>query len=66
MTEKLEEFIRELSEVYDPDSSDSYVSLYLKKGTGANKFVDRRIRACKSILKGEKLSDRQSFWLEKS
>lgn len=54
MTENLGEFIRELSEIYDPDSIDSYVSLYITKSKD-RKFIDRRIRACKSILKGEKL-----------
>ena len=56
MTEKLSEFIRELSEIYDPDSNDTYVSLYLRKGTD-RKFIDRRIRACRSILKGGALKN---------
>lgn len=52
MTDNLGEFIRELSEIYDPDSNDTYVSLYLSKGTD-RKFIDRRIRTIRSILKGE-------------
>lgn len=56
MVENLEELVKELSEIYDPGSIDSYVSLYLSKGTD-RKFIDRRIRACKSILKGEKLKN---------
>jgi peptide chain release factor subunit 1 len=56
MTEKLSEFIRELSEIYDPDSNDTYVSLYLRKGTD-RKFIDRRIRACRSILKRDALKN---------
>lgn len=56
MTENLSEFVRILSEIYDPDSNDAYVSLYLSKGTD-KKFLDRRIRACRSILKGNNLSN---------
>jgi len=56
MVENLEELVRELSEIYDPNSIDSYVSLYLSKDTD-KKFMDRRIRAIKSILKGEKLKN---------
>jgi len=52
----LGEFIRELSEVYDTDSRDSYISLYLSKNID-EKFIERRIKACKSILKGEDLKN---------
>lgn len=51
MIKNLNELIRELSEIYDPDSSDTYVSLYVNKNSD-RKFIDRRIRACRSILKG--------------
>ena len=54
MTEKLNDNIRELSEIYDQDSNDTYVSLYLNKGTD-RKIINRRIKACKSILKGDTL-----------
>jgi len=57
MSENLDEFIRELSEIYDHDSVDSYVSLYLSKDVG-NKFINRREKACVSVLKGE---DRKNF-----
>jgi len=56
MTENLSEFIRELSGIYDPDSNDTYVSLYLSKGAD-RKFIDRRIRACRSILKEDALKN---------
>ena len=52
MIENLNEFIRGLSEIYDSDSKDTYISLYFNKNTN-QKFLDRRIKACKSILKGE-------------
>ena len=56
MDEDLDKSIRELSEIYDPDSIDSYVSLYLNKDT-KDKFIDRRERACKSVLKKEELKN---------
>ena len=52
MTENLNEFIREISEIYDSDSKDTYISLYFNKNTN-QKFLDRRIKVCKVILKGE-------------
>mgnify|MGYP000114830408 CR=1 FL=1 len=52
MVEDLNEFIKELSRVYDPDSEDTYVTLYFSKGTD-KKFIDHRIKACNSVLKGE-------------
>ncbi len=54
MTENLSELIRKISEIYDPDSNDTYVSLYFSKGNDI-KFLNRRIKACRSILKGELL-----------
>lgn len=56
MTENLKELIRDLSETYDPDSNDTYVSLYVSKNSN-RKFIDRRIRACRSVLKGEILKN---------
>ena len=52
MAENLSKFIKELSSIYDPDSNDVYVSFYLIKDTD-RKFINRRIRACSSILKGD-------------
>jgi len=56
MPENLSEFIRELSEIYDSDSNDNYISLYLHKKTD-RKFINRRIRTCRSILKGDLLKN---------
>ena len=56
MPENLTIFIRELSEIYDQDSMDTFVSLYLKKYAN-EKFIERRVKACKSILKGEELKN---------
>jgi len=48
----LSELIRELSEIYDADSRDTYVSIYINKDTNV-KFLERREKACKSLLSGE-------------
>jgi peptide chain release factor subunit 1 len=56
MTENLNEFIRELSEIYDIDSNDVYLSVYLNKEVN-QKFIDRRIKACESILQGDELKN---------
>jgi len=52
----IDDAISELSEVYDPNSSDMFVSLYFNKKSDM-KFIDRRTRACSSILKGEELKN---------
>jgi len=56
MSENLSEFIRKLSEAYDPDSEDSFVSLYINRAMD-KKFIDRRIKACESILKRDELKN---------
>lgn len=56
MNENISEFIRELSEIYDPESNDTYISLYVSKGKD-RKFLDRRIKACRSILRKESLKN---------
>ncbi len=56
MKQNLVNTVRELSELYDKDSDDSYVSIYLNNGLDT-KFLDRRINVCKSILKGEELTN---------
>jgi peptide chain release factor subunit 1 len=56
MAEDLSRFIRELSELYDPDNMDTYVSLYLNKDLD-EKFIERRVKACKSVLKGDELKN---------
>ena len=54
MSKQLDEIIRELSGLYDVDSEDSFVSLYMNKNDD-RKFIERRIRACKSVFKGNDL-----------
>jgi len=56
MIENLEETVRELSEVYDAESDDTFVSLYFSEGLDT-KFVERRKKAISSILKGELLDN---------
>ena len=46
--------IKELSEVYDSESRDSFISLYLDIASLDTKFVRRRRNICKSVLKGDK------------
>jgi len=46
--------IKELSEVYDSESRDSFISLYLDIESLDNKFVGRRKNTCKSVLKEDK------------
>jgi len=41
--------VKELAEVYDIDSNNTFVSLYMNDFD--KKFIERRINACKSILK---------------
>ncbi len=48
----LSELIRELSKMYDADSRDTYITLYLNKDKNV-KFLERREKACKSLLSGE-------------
>lgn len=56
MTDDINKFIRELSEIYDPDSNETYVSLYYNKKS-YRKFINRRINACKTILKKDNLKN---------
>ena len=56
MSENLRDTIRNLSEIYDKESDDSYVSVYLGKNLDT-KFLDRRIKAIKKILKGNELKN---------
>jgi len=46
--------IKELSEIYDPENRDSFISLYLDIDSLDSKFVGRRKNTCKYILKGNK------------
>jgi len=56
MSENLNEFIRKLSETYDPNSENSFISLYINRAMD-KKFIDRRMNACESILKGNELKN---------
>ena len=50
--------VKELSEIYDSENRDSFISLYLDMDSLDNKFVVRRKSTCKSVLKEDKeLSD---------
>jgi len=56
MSEDLNKTIRELSEIYDNESSDSYVSFYYSKDSDS-KFIQRRTNDCRKILKGDVLKN---------
>ena len=53
MKNNLNETIRELSEIYDNDSQNTYVTLYLSKDALDEKFLERRENACTKLLTGE-------------
>jgi len=57
MTTDLSEVIRELSEVYDENSQDTYVTLYLNKATNGV-FLQKREQVCTALLKGD---ERKNF-----
>ena len=46
--------IRKLSEMFDPESRETYVSLYLNLVRGDGHFVERRRKACRSVLGGDR------------
>ncbi|KYK32666.1 MAG: hypothetical protein AYK22_07115 [Thermoplasmatales archaeon SG8-52-3] len=54
--ENINDLIRVLSEVYDENSENTFVSLYANKKT-YKKFIDHRIRECKLILKDDILKN---------
>jgi peptide chain release factor subunit 1 len=56
MVKDINDLIRELSDVYDPDSLNTFVTLYLDKKHD-KRFLEKRIHACKTVLKGEELSN---------
>jgi peptide chain release factor subunit 1 len=56
MTDDIKKLIKELSEIYDSDSEDTFISLYINKNS-YRKFVDQRVKACRSILKGDILKN---------
>jgi peptide chain release factor subunit 1 len=56
MAENLSEFIKDLSNIFDTDSEDTYISIYLNK-YDFELFLEKRIRACRSVLKGNELKN---------
>jgi len=63
MTEKLNDFIRELSEIYDKDSEDTFVSIYLNKNFN-EKFIQRRVKDIESILNKNLLKNFQNSMID--
>jgi len=53
MKEICSEDVERLSEVYDPDNEDSFISLYIDLETSYESFLKRRERACRYVLKKE-------------
>ena len=49
MKNELRNLIRELSEMYDISSKDTYISVYLNKNTDKT-FLEKRMNVCKSLL----------------
>jgi len=49
MKNELREIIRELSEIYDKNSKDTYISVYLNKKDD-KKYLEKRVNTCKSLL----------------
>ena len=43
--------IKKLSEIYDVESRDSFVSLYINLEKTNERFVEKRKMACRSVLK---------------
>jgi len=56
MSDDLNEIIRELSDVYDKESNDTFISVYLNKNHNS-KFIQRRSKACESVLKSDELKN---------
>lgn len=52
----LKENLKELSEIYDANSMDTFISLYLNRRKNG-KFIERREKACRSILKEKELEN---------
>ena len=50
MYKKIDEFIKDLSNVFDPESNDTYISIYINR-YNYQKFLDKRIKACRTVLK---------------
>ena len=52
MTKEIDEIIKELSNLYDQDSKNTYISVYLNRQQDET-FLKKRVHACEGLLKGE-------------
>ena len=43
--------IKRLANIYDPDSKDTFVSAYINPNTNFRNFLNKRINACRNLLK---------------
>lgn len=51
MIDNINKIIRDLSEIYDPESMNSYITLYINK-EASKTFIDKRQQACSTLLLG--------------
>lgn len=67
MSSDINRVIRDLSEIYDKDSNDTYISLYFSAELDS-KFIKKRKKSIESILKGELLDNfkKSMFKVEKA
>ncbi len=56
MQENINKLIKDLSKIFDISSNDTYISIYLNR-YDSKKFLDKRIKACRSVLKDELLKN---------
>ena len=57
MYENINKFIRELSEIYDSNSKNYFVSVYFNKNSDKN-FIEKRIKTCRAVMKN---SEQKNF-----
>jgi len=51
MREIQDKDIKRLANIYDPDSKDTFVSAYINPNTNFRNFLNKRINACRNLLK---------------
>lgn len=56
MDSNLQRTIRELSEIYDKDSEDTFISLYVNQKDD-EKFIKKRVNDCVTVLKNKELEN---------
>lgn len=56
MDEDLKNTIRELSEIYDKDSEDTFISLYVNHDDN-EKYIKKRVKDCTTVLKNNELEN---------